>query len=179
MAPERAAAYIGGGILLAAWLASAAGVTPQPQANRVPRSTPETVHLDALASEVQSQAMRLRQRLATAPAPQAPLRNPFVFAARHTPIRVPAARPPVSEPPAAALPQEVSEPDLVLLGVAVEGETRTAMIAAGEELLMVGVDQPIGGRYRVSAIGADTVELKDFVTGVTRRLRLKLPASPP
>ena len=178
MAPERAAAYIGGGILLAAWLASASGVGQQPRTIRVARATPETVQLDALALEVQSQAARLRQRLAAAPEPQAPLRNPFVFGRRDATVRAAAAHrvapAPIAEIPAPDLP----EPDLVLVGVAAEGDVRTAMIAAGDELLMVTVGQAVGGRYQVSAVGSDTVELKDLVTGATRRLALKLPASP-
>src|SRR5215210_3297244 len=112
MAPERVAAYIGGGILLAAWLASAAGVTQRPRPIAVPRDTPERVQLDALASEVQSQAVRLRQRLAIAPAPHAPFRNPFVFGAR-APVHAPAA-PRVAPLPPAELPvRQMPEPDLV------------------------------------------------------------------
>ena len=38
------------------------------------------------------------------------------------------------------------------------------MLTDGEEL---------AGRYRVSAIGADAVELTDLVTGAMRRLALK------
>jgi hypothetical protein len=52
------------------------------------------------------------------------------------------------------------------------------MIAAGDELLMVTAGQPVGGRYQVSAVGPDEVELKDLVTGATRRLVMKPPASP-
>jgi hypothetical protein len=177
MAPERAAAYIGGGILLAAWLASAAGVAQQPRAIRMPRSTPETVQLNALATEVQSQAARLRHRLAIAPAPQTPLRNPFAFATREMPVRAAAAPRRAALPPPAIATQD-TEPDLVLLGVAEQGDSRTAMIGAGDELFMVTVGQAVGGRYQVSAVGPDVVELKDLATGATRRLALKSPASP-
>jgi hypothetical protein len=71
-------------------------------------------------------------------------------------------------------------PDLVLdlAGVAEQntagGVKRTAMVAApGDQLYMVTEGQELAGRYRVSAVGADAVELKDLVTGATRRLALK------
>jgi hypothetical protein len=38
---------------------------------------------------------------------------------------------------------------------------------------MVAEGQELAGRYRVSAVGADAVELKDLVTGATRRLALR------
>lgn len=177
MTPSRAAAYLGGGILLAAWLTSAAGVTRLPRALRVPQPSPQAAQLDTLAASVQSQASRLRLRLATAPSPQSPIRNPFMFAAREAAPRT--AVPRVPEPRevvAAAEPVEI-EPDLVLLGVAEQGKTRTALIGAGEELIMVTEGQSVAGRYRVAAVSADGVELKDLTTGATRRLTLRSPAS--
>jgi hypothetical protein len=179
MAPARTAAYLGGTTLLAAWLASAAGVSRQPDVslNRPPAEAAEAVQLDALASDVQSQAARLRTRLAAAPAPQAPLRNPFMFASREAP-----ARRSVAHSDSAMLdsssPAPASEPVLELVGVAEEntdaGVKRTAMVGApGDELFMVAEGQELAGRYRVSAVGADAVELKDLVTGATRRLALR------
>jgi hypothetical protein len=48
------------------------------------------------------------------------------------------------------------------------------MIAApGDQLFMVAAGQELAGRYRVSAVGADAVELSDVVTGATRRLGLR------
>jgi Tfp pilus assembly protein PilP len=176
MAPERAAAYLGGAILLAAWLASAAGVTHQPGASRVPAPTPDAVRFDALASEVQSQTARLRQRLAVAPAPQAPLRNPFVFATRQVQVRAQAPRRPEAPEAAGPAAPALPELDLVLVGMTEQGDIRTAMIAAGDELFVVTVGQAVGGRYEVSAVGPDGVELKDLSTGATRRLPMKLPA---
>ena len=186
MAPARAAAYLGGGILLAAWLASAAGVARQPRPIAPPPRPADLVQLDSLATEVQSQATRLRERLAGSPELRAPARNPFVFAAREaSPVRATSGR---RETPPSVTPHEAvpMEPDLVLLGVAeeqtAEGLTRTAMIALsagnGEELLMVTEGQPVAGRYRVGAVGADAVELKDLLTGATRRLVLRSPVSP-
>jgi hypothetical protein len=172
MRPARAAAYLVGGILLAAWLASAAGVG-RPSIPPVPERTAEAVQLDALASGVQSQASRLRQRMAAAPAPHAEIRNPFTFAAvqPRAPVTV---KQPIAAPPVADV---LPEPNLVLLGLAEEGATRTAMIESGDELLMATEGQTIVGRYRVSKVGPDAIELIDLATGTTRRLFLKSQAS--
>ena len=78
MTPARAATYLVGAILLAGWLASAAGVT-RSQTPRVPRRSAEAMQLDAVVLDVQSQASRLRQRLASAPALLAPGRNSHCY----------------------------------------------------------------------------------------------------
>ena len=65
----------------------------------------------------------------------------------------------------------------MLLGLAEEGATRTAMIESGDELLMATEGQTIVGRYRVSKVGPDAIELIDLATGTTRRLFLKSQAS--
>ena len=177
MSGKRAAAYLVGGTLLAAWLASAAGVTIGPRAVPLPRQSAEAVQLDAVASDVQSQASRLRQRLAAAPPLQAPVRNPFAFAQRE-PVPAPAApKPqPVAAPPA-FIQSLIAEPQLSLLGIAEEGSLRTAMIESGDELLMVTEGQTVVGRYRVGTVSPDAVDLIDLGTGATRRLSLKSPTS--
>ena len=177
MAPARAAAYIGGTTLLLAWLASAAGVSRQPPGSGPELPSASGIQLDALTSDVQLQAARLRLRLAAAPAPQAPIRNPFSFSPRRAAIaRSSAAPDPVSRgaEPAAF----VAEPVLELVGVAEQktdaGSKRTAIVAApGDALFLVTEGQELAGRYRVSAIGADAVELRDLETGLTRRLGLR------
>jgi hypothetical protein len=174
MSPTRAAAYLGSAVLFAGWLASAAGVTRQPRVVRVVQRPAESARLDAVVSNVQTQASRLRQRMSIAPAPQAPIRNPFVFVQRES---RPAAVTRRDRRAAAALPDVFVpiEPDLDLLGVAEEGSTRTAIIGLGDELLMVTVGHEVAARYRVAAVGPDVVELLDLRTGATRRLALKSP----
>lgn len=173
MSPTRAAAYLGGGMLLAAWLASAAGVGRPASPPPVASPSPEAVQLDTLASDVQSQALRLRQRLAAAPAPRATIRNPFEFVALPPPT-VSVKTPAVSAPPVVEGPPE---PNLVLIGLAEDGSTRTAMIESGDNLVMATEGQTIVSRYRVVKVGADAIELVDLVTGTTRRLFLRTPAS--
>src|SRR3954467_1245494 len=171
MKPTRAAAFLGGGTLLAAWLASAAGVRT-PSILPVPERTTEAQQLDALTSGVQSQALRLRQRLSAAPAPHPTMRNPFEFGLQP---RVVAETKSVDSPPPGV--EAPPEPNLVLIGLAEEDSTRTAMIGWGEELVMASEGQTVAGRYRVAKVSPEAIELLDLVTGTTRRLFLKLPAS--
>jgi hypothetical protein len=171
MKPARAAMYIGGGMLLAAWLASAAGVG-RPSIPQPPPPSADDARLDSIAAGVQSQAVRLRTRLATAPPPGAAIRNPFSFAAGQESASTIARRVPTPTPAVIEAP----EPDLVLVGLAEDGSTRTAMLGSGDELLMATEGQTIVGRYRVEKIGPDAVELVDLTTGATRRLFLKLQA---
>ena len=80
MTLRRATLYIGGGSLLVAWFSSAASVS---QMRTPPRAFSEgqsgAAPTDGVAEAVQAQSRRLRQRLATAPLPPQPLRNPFAF----------------------------------------------------------------------------------------------------
>ena len=172
MNPTRAAAYVLGGMLLAAWLASAAGVVGRPSIPPVPTPSAEAMQLDALASGVESQALRLRERMAAAPAPRPATRNPFEFVVVEPP------RVTERKPVATALTIEAPpEPNLVLIGMAEEGTTRTAMIQSGDDLVMATEGQTIVARYRVEKVAVDAIELVDLVTGTTRRLFLKSPAS--
>ncbi len=177
MAPARAAAYLGATTLLLAWLASAAGVSRYPRSTAAESPVASGLQLDALTSDVQSQAARLRVRLAAAPAPQVPLRNPFSFSARPAAMdrQSPAPEPSLLR---SAAPPIAPEPVLELVGVAEQttdtGAKRTAIVAApGDILFMVMEGQQLAGRYRVDAIGADAIELRDLETGLTRRLGLR------
>jgi hypothetical protein len=177
MTTGRAVAYIGGGTVLLAWLASAAGVPRDDRQPRAPQPRPAEVALDAIAADVQTQATRLRARLAVAPAPQAPLRNPFSFDTPRPPVRSRQAVP-IEQPAPAAVPEAPPEPVLTLLGLAErktpDGLVRTAVIGdTREELYLVTVGEEVVGRYRVAAISPDVVELRDLVTGAVRRLTLQ------
>jgi hypothetical protein len=173
MTPARAATYLVGAVLLAAWLASAAGVV-RSQIPPVYRASADSTQRDAVVLDVQSQASRLRQRLARAPSPRAAVRNPFSFNPRPNVPGAKQARPTLIVAPADN--SAVPEPVLTLIGVAEEGAARTAMVQSGEELLMATEGQVLAGRYRVGKVGWDAVELVDVVTGATRRLVLRSPA---
>ena len=91
MNASRVAAWMFGAAVLGAWLASAA--SDQRAAGSLRTAPPAAASpIDHLATDVEAQAERLRQRLDTAPAPQAPLRNPFAFAPRVQPVARPGAR---------------------------------------------------------------------------------------
>ena len=177
MTIRRGAAYGGLFCLLAAWLASAASTTFESQGGAdaavASPSSPDRLDLDFHA-----QAAKLRERLAAAPVPQAPHRNPFFFEARE-PRRAPA--PDVREPAPVDLPAAPvapAEPALFLVGVAEDqgpqGATRTAILSDdGQGTFMAAVGEMVGSRYQVQAIGADAVELKDLTTGGIRRLALR------
>jgi hypothetical protein len=167
MTPKRTAAYLGGASLLAAWLASAAGLGSRAQP---PPETPQPVQTsgtETLAADVQAQAARLRERLASAPAPREPLRNPFEFAPRPEHAR--------DAVPAPAVP---AEPALALIGVAEDftpdGPVRTAILGtAAGDVVIVKVGDSVAGVYRVQAVHADAVELAEVQGGGSRRLTLR------
>jgi hypothetical protein len=178
MTLRRAALYVGGASLLIAWFSSAASV-PLEQASSLPATDggrPEPAPAD-LASEVHQQARRLRQRLASAPLPQQPSRNPFTF--RSAPRRErPQPTTVVMAPPPALAPEVPSEPALLLIGIAEqkrpEGVVRIAMMAtAADELIMAAVGETVMQRYKLTALGHDTAELSDLVTGQVRRISLQ------
>src|SRR5687768_4157647 len=141
MTGGRLAALLLGTAACTAWLASAAGVTRQAQQARITPRSIEAAQFDALARDMQAQAVRLRARLAEAPAPRAAIRNPFRFADRPaaSPRTARAVLPPPEPVPATP---EIREPSLQLIGVAEsntkDGMVRTAMITGGyNELMMV------------------------------------------
>jgi hypothetical protein len=179
MTLRRATLYIGGGSLLVAWFSSAASVslmrTPPRACGAGPSGSAPT---DGVAEAVQTQTRRLRQRLATAPLPQQPLRNPFAF--RPAPVSTPAPmRGRAVAETAAIEPSIPEEPRLELVGIAEkrtpDGPVRTAMIATeSSDLLMMGIGGEVLGRYTVAAIDGDGVTLTEVATGRTRRLVLQV-----
>jgi len=176
MTTNRAATIITGGVLLAAWLATAAGTGRSQDDPREP-SPQVRGELDPLVADVQAQAERLRERLNAAPAPTAQPRNPFQFAAREprpvrrvsTPLPVPVA--------AATAPALLVRPAMSLVGIASDGPdaapVRTAVIDGMGQLFLVKAGEKLTPRFRVEAIGADAVEISDLETGTTFRLGLK------
>ena len=178
MNASRLAAWIFGLGVGTAWLASAAGVGRRPP---VPRPVPPAAidaELATLAADVETQASRLRDRLAQAPAPSPRPRNLFAFGDRPRPElqRSPASS--AQPPPAVVTEPVVSEPVLTLIGIAEmagpSGPVRTALITgASNELLMVKAGESVIGRYEVTAIGIDAVQLKETATGAVRTLVLR------
>jgi hypothetical protein len=175
MSLRRAALCVGGATLIAAWFAAAASEPRQRDQPRAePTSSPQS-ETERLAAGVQAQAVRLRERLASAPVPQQPVRNPFTFDRHAEPASRPAARPIEFVAPPPSVP---AAPALMLVGVAEQrqpaGLVRIAMLSGdGDDVLMAKVGESVIGRYEVLAIDPEAVELRDTVTGATRRLVLR------
>jgi len=181
MTLRSAAVYGSCGAVLVACLAAANMPSQDSELARTPqapRRAPE-----AIAVDVQSQAARLHARMADAPAPVASFRNPFAFnettrIARPSDSMVHAAIAPV--PPVTFTP---APPQLVLMGIAEDatpaGPQRTAVLALpqaqgdSDDVLFAREGDSILGRYRVTKIGADAVELEDLTTNAYRRLALR------
>jgi hypothetical protein len=136
------------------------------------------VHPDTVAADVQSQAARLHERMAEAPTPSTAVRNPFAFGTsrvRHEPRTTDVVQAAVA---ADAVPGTAPVPALLLMGIAEEttaaGPRRTAIIGGdGDTIFMVVEGESVAGRYKVTKIGADAVELEDQTTKGYRRLALR------
>jgi hypothetical protein len=76
------------------------------------------------------------------------------------------------------VPAQPPQPALVLMGIAEEttasGPRRTAIIGGdGDAIFMVAEGESVAGRYKVTKIGADAVELEDQTTKAFRRIALR------
>jgi hypothetical protein len=178
MTLRRATLYVAGGTLLVAWFSSAASVSLGRNSRRAPQVVDDGAPAQTLALSVQTQARRLKERLATAPLPQAPVRNPFAF--RPAPeLRVaPPTRGLVPVPTTAPVEMIVPDVPLLLVGLAEHrnGDVlvpSAVMTSNGDDVIMAEVGTVVAGRYTVTAIGSDGVEMKDGSTGRVRRLVLQ------
>jgi hypothetical protein len=176
MTVRRAVVYGGTCCLLAAWLASAASTLRRPPVTYQESNATGTSATETLASEVQAHAARLRERLASAPKPQLPHRNPFVFESRPVVPARPLA--PRTNPARADETLPPPEPALMLIGIAEDqgpkGLVRTAIITDDADAVFVlTIGETLLDRYSVEAIGADAVELKEVATNAIRRLALR------
>ena len=169
MTVRRAAAWLGGSTLLAAWLAAAAVPSLAPASSSDPQKYQPPVP-DRTALELVAEAERLNSRLGVVVAPRPVTRNPFLFASKaQSAIQAPRAVESPASPPVPAAPR------VTLLGVAEDRDgVRTAILTMGGELLFAKEDERIGGaRYRITTIGADAIELED--TAESRTVRIALP----
>lgn len=178
MRPSTSAASVGVGVLLLlAWLASAVGVPDAPPPPPEQAEPAGSARLAALRADVEKQSSRLRERLAAAPAPVPPDRNPFRFASRpvHAErVRAASVAPPEPDVVGSTQPEAV----LVLIGIAERRQNdalvRTAIISgAADDLLLVTEGQEVAGAYRVRSVSATAVELEHIATGEIRRLYLQ------
>jgi hypothetical protein len=181
MTSRSVAVYGTCGIVLVACLAAAN--MPSQEADPAPPSAPRPARIspDAIAAEVQSEAARLHARMSAAPPPSAAVRNPFAFGTANAPgARHPALSTgaPSGLVQATVASETPAAPALLLMGIAEDttgtGTHRTAIIGdAAETIYMVVEGDSLAGRYKVTKIGADAIELEDAVTKGIRRLALR------
>ena len=166
---KRTATIVVVGGVFAAWLANA--MTPvgrAPAASISGRARPVEARDADLAKEI----TRLHDRLRPEAVPSTPGRNLFEFRKARA---VAVAEPRVETQPAllAAAPQM----PLTLAGIAEDGGAsgvvRTAIISATGQLFLVKEGEEVSLRYRVAAITADGVDLRDASDGSLRHLSLK------
>jgi hypothetical protein len=182
---SRAALCVAGAGLVAAWLAAAADRQPVTASDAAePSQDARLARAEHLAGEIQSQARRLRAHLEAPPQPTLSGRNPFAFEARAN--REPDADRVRASSIARSLEAAFATtppdpPPLRLSGIAEEPGTgensaapvRTAVLSGYGDVFLAKVGETIASRYEVTAIGADAVELKDLLTGLTIRLGLR------
>lgn len=167
------ALWLGGGGLLAAWLA----VTPSdmtPGTSRIAVAERPVVIHESTADNLVAQEARLRNRAGSVPQGSS-TRNPFRFGSRKPPSGLPdpgsAAAPVVPAAPAAP-----AQPSLSLSGIAErktpQGNKRTAIISGDGQLYLVTEGEIVAGRYRVVIVDSDAVTLRDD-NGADTRLSLK------
>ncbi|HKY20035.1 MAG TPA: hypothetical protein VJM31_02350 [Vicinamibacterales bacterium] len=167
------ALWLGGGGLLATWLA----VTP---GQGVPASAtgaaPPAVTRGATAEDLNAQAERLRSRT-KAVALRPSTRNPFRFSATRSVASAGASRALVPGVVAQLTPAMPVSSLLKLVGITEkktpEGARRTAVILSDGQLYLAGVGDTVAGRYAVVAIDPEAVVLNDEPMGAEVRLFLR------
>ncbi len=183
MSKTRLSLWAGGAALLAAWLSSAAGTTPEglpsppPGGASAPPSSPAAPpaldHVD-----LDREVARMTAWLERAPRPRPVVRNPFTLAPRR---RADAPGRPGTvvlqgwaPGPAAAVP--ATRLRVSLAGIATEadpsGPLRTAILSVDGQVMLAQVGDEVPGPYQVQRVDDDAVELWDPVRQASFRLTL-------
>jgi hypothetical protein len=166
------------GLSAAAVAALIAGATTSTTRRLEPLRAIDTKAVELKGAELDAEIARLRDHLRPTTAPSDSTRNLFQFGSRTVPPRAaiaaaPAARAGNVPAPAPAAPP----PAVTLVGIAQDGgadaPSRTAIISAFGELMILKEGQNIAYTYRVERIGADGVDLLVLKDGSTLHLPLK------
>ena len=161
--------------VLAGWLASSptSNLPAGPRAARPERSA----GVSTAASDIAEQAARLQARLRQEAEYRQPERNPFRFGAKQIAPseRAPAVTAPTLPP--VELPPGPPPLPVTLSGIAEDREgdntRRTAVLSSPTGVLLVHEGDDVLGRYRVSKIEPEAVELVSPEDGATTRLTLR------
>jgi hypothetical protein len=160
------------GAALVTWLAAASSTGLRTNPPRVPDVREQSATAGALLGDVS----RLHERLEQTPGLVRPTRNPFRFAAPRHGVAAPGAKSRHGEVASGAQPADAG---LSLVGMAEEpgvdgaAPQRTAIVASAGEVFLVKAGDPVAGRYRVSRIDADAIELARIADASVVRLSLK------
>lgn len=176
-------------VLVAVWVSSAtlrfasapappplvaAKATRPSQSARPTRSAPPR---DVTTFDLNQAAERLRARVIGAPPAHATSRNPFEFGPLPTPhiAAAPAVAPATAvapPPPPGPLP-----PPFALTGIAEQknGDAleRTAILTGNNQIYFAKRGDRVIGRYEVTAVGSDAIELREIDGGNVVRLGLR------
>jgi type II secretory pathway component PulC len=163
------ALWVGGGGILATWLA----VSPN---HAVPTTAQQTTAVrrpaaskEPTADDLNARTTRLRERSAAGTL-RPSIRTPFRYSApKADPRRMAPAH--AVEPAIVAPLPTPPPPVLKLSGIAQKAGKRTAIIAGEGQIYLVGEGDVVGGRYTVVKIDPEAVLLRD-AAGVEQRLVL-------
>jgi hypothetical protein len=156
------ALWLGGGGLLATWLAVTPSDTTPGKSKIGVTERPAAIH-ELTVDNLVAQETRLREHAGNVPL-GASTRNPFRFTSRTTtaPPR-PSGSASATAVPAAPAPP--AQPSLTLSGIAErttpQGPKRTAIISGEGQLYLVTEGEMVAGRYRVVNVDSGAVTLKD------------------
>jgi hypothetical protein len=172
-------------VLVAVWVSSATLPPPAPapvpgQAARTTRAAQQaakTASHEVTSFDLDEAAERLHSRINSAPRPRMPERNPFEFAPAPAPRVAPGPLPAAAAP---VVPPGPLPPPFTLTGVAEHqkdnGVERTAILSdsnGNNRIYYVKVGDRLLGRYDVTAVGADAIELREIESGQVVRLGLR------
>ena len=167
---KRIAAFGVSGAVLAAMIA---GATTSGTRRAAPAPVVNTSTVELKGAELAAEISRLRERLRPVVEPQQPARNLFQFGRRSSAAANIAAPPSAVETVVETVVVPPPPPALTLVGMAVDGSVRTAIISGFGDLFLVKEGETLASQYRVAKIGADGVDLTSLADGATLHLTLK------
>ncbi|MEK6629935.1 MAG: hypothetical protein AABY89_04280 [Acidobacteriota bacterium] len=185
MNASRAAVMVVGVNMVAVWMAAAAGRSAM--ADQVPlvasRAVIEQQEVHHARASLVAATERLDARDQAPGVPEAVARNPFRFGAARTAAPLPAHQGGEPATSAGRVQDTATRPDgaagqddMRLEGMAetrVGDEVRrTAIMTTGGAVVLATIGTELSGRYKVIAIGADSVDLDDVRGGPRRVLKL-------
>lgn len=159
-------ALVSGAGVVATWLAAAPpSVTPGGVEPAQPREVSRAV---AAASDIEEQAARLQARLRDEALYREPDRNPFRFADRRRGAA--ASQAPAARLADAPLPTEAPPLPVTLAGIATDDGVRTAILSTPAGVVLAQVGDEVLDRFRVSAIGTESIDLVSIAGAATLTL---------